>query len=336
MNNLLIVDGHSDYPVYVFQEHQKGKQQVIETNHLPACAKGGVVMEVATVGGDFKNSAWDGKKPDTVMKTLEYIDKEVTESSFLRLVLKKDDLTKIGLAGTLSIMLNLEGAACVTDDFSLLRKYYHMGVRSMGLTHNYKNIFAQGCAEPSGNGLTDLGKRLIGEINTYNMILDLAHINERCFFQALDLTLGPVIVSHSNARKLCNSFRNLSDTQLITIAQKGGVVGLNCLGFLIDDSFENQTIERLIDHLDYMVELIGIDHVGFGPDYNDYMIGETRQNLKKSNLFKGDLQYAIGADRVSETQFVVKKLVSRGYNERDIRKVMGENFLRVYMEGLPE
>ncbi len=336
MKNLLIVDGHSDYPVYVFQEREKGNQKVIETRHLPACVKGGVVMEVATVGGDFQNKAWDGKHPDTVLKTLDYIHEEINMSPDLSLVQKKNDLTKIGIPGTLSIMLNLEGAACVTDDFSLLHTYYKMGVRAMSLTHNQINIFAQGCAVPSGRGLTDLGKRLIREIDTYHMILDLAHINERCFFQVLEMTSRPVIVSHSNTRKLCNSLRNLTDTQLVSLAEKGGVVGLNCLGFLIDDVFENQTIERLLDHLDYMVDLIGIDHVGFGPDYNDYMINETRKNLESSPLFKGKLQYAIGADRVSATQAVMKKLLNRGYLERDIRKIMGENFLRLYMEGLPE
>ncbi len=336
MNNLLIVDGHSDFPVYVFQEREKGNQQIIETNHLSACAKGGVVMEVATVGGDFENRTWNGKKPDTVLKTLGYIHEEVNASSALRLVLKKDDLTKIGLTGTLSIMLNLEGAACVTDDFSLLQEYYNMGVRAMSLTHNHINIFAQGCAEPSGRGLTDLGKRLIREIDTYDMIIDLAHINERCYFQVLGLTQRPVIVSHSNARKICNSRRNLTDAQLIALAEKGGVVGLNCLGFLIDEVFENQTIDRLLDHLEYIVELIGIDHVGFGPDYNDYMIDDTKKNLSNSPLFKGELQYAIGAVNISSTQVVVESLLNRNYNEEDIRKIMGGNFLRVYMEGLPE
>jgi len=337
MNNLLIVDGHSDYPVYVFQQRQKGDQCVIKNNHLPACAKGGVVMEVATVGGDFKNRSWDGKNPDIVLKTLEYIHEEINETTdSLKLVLNKSDLAKIGLAGTLSIMLNLEGAACVTDDFSLLRQYYNLGVRAMSLTHNHINIFAQGCAEPSGRGLTDLGRRLVREINTYNMILDLAHINERCFFQALDLTRRPVIVSHSNVRQICNSFRNLTDAQIIAVAEKNGVVGLNCLGFLIDDEFENQTLERLLDHLDYIVDLTGIDHVGFGPDYNDYMIDATRENLKKTSLFKGELQYAIGADRVSATQDIVGSLIKRGYNESAIRKIMGGNFLRIYMEGLPE
>jgi len=337
MNNIAVVDGHSDYPIQVFRERQRGKKRVIERKHLPSCTKGGVVMEVVTVGGDFANSEWDGRNPDTVLKTLDYIHQEVAESpDFLRLVLRKSDLLKVGETGTLSMMLNLEGASCVTSDFSFLQTYYRLGVRAISLTHNNRNIFADGCAEKSGNGLSYLGKRLIKEINKYNMVLDLVHINKRSFFQALDLTERPVVVSHSNAKKICNSFRNLTDDQLKALADRGGVVGLNCLGFLIDDSFENQTVNRLLDHLDYIVELIGIDHVGFGPDYINYMMDLVMENLNGSNLFPGDLQYAIEADSVSFMQKIVKGLVIRGYKKEDIRKIMAQNFVRVYMEGLPE
>jgi len=337
MNTIVVVDGHSDYPVQMFRERQKGKQRIIERKHLPSCTRGGVVMEVVTVGGDFENSAWDGKNPRTVLKTLDYIHQEVAESpDYLRLVLKKRDLIKVGETGTLSMMLNLEGATCVTRDLSFLQNYYHLGVRSMSLTHNNRNIFADGCAETSGGGLSYLGKRLIKEINKYGMILDLVHINEPSFFQALDLSQCPIVVSHSNAKKICNSFRNLTDGQLKALADRGGVVGLNCLGFLIDDSFENQTVNRLLDHLDYIVELIGIDHVGFGPDYINYMMDLVMENLKGSTLFTGELQYAIGARNISFMQSIVTGLLLRGYKEEDIRKIMEQNFLRVYREGLPE
>jgi len=337
MNNIIIVDGHSDYPVQVFRERKKGEQRVIERKHLPSCIKGGVVMEVATVGGDFSNSVWNGRDPYSVLQTLDYIHQEAAESpGCLKLVLTKSDLKKVGETGTLSMMLNLEGAACVTRDFSFLRNYYRLGVRALSLTHNTRNIFADGCVETSGGGLSDLGKSLVKEINKYNLILDLVHINEQGFFQALDLSERPVIVSHSNAKKLCSSFRNLTDDQLKALADKKGVVGLNCAGLLIDNVFENQTVERLLDHLDYIVELIGIDHVGFGPDYIDYMMDTVTEHLKRSTWFDGDLQYAIGAGDISFMPKFIEGLLVRGYKKEDIKKIMGENFLRIYMEGLPE
>ncbi len=337
MYNIAIVDGHSDYPVQMFRERLEGKQHVIENKHLPLCTKGGVVMEVATVGGDFSNGLWNGRDPETVLRTLEYVHQEVLESSgSLKLVLNKRDLKMVGERGTLSMMLNLEGATCLASDLNFLEKYYRLGVRAMSLTHNNKNIFADGCAEISGNGLSILGRNLIKEINQYNIILDLVHINERGFFQALDLAERPPVVSHSNARKVCRSFRNLTDSQLKGLAERGGVVGLNCVGFMIDNAFEKQTVGRLLEHLDYIVELTGIDHVGFGPDYVDYMMDFTKVNLAGSRLFTGELQHAIGAKDISAMQKFVEGLINRGYKEEEIEKIMSRNFLRVYMEGLPE
>ncbi|WP_153307424.1 dipeptidase [Desulfospira joergensenii] len=336
MRNFIVIDGHSDYPVQVFRERESGSRFVIEKKHLPFCTQGGVAMEVATVGGDFSNGTWNGKDPGTVLKTIAYIHQEMAESAdSLRLVLTKNDLEKVGESGTLSMLLNLEGAACITGNYPL-GKYYELGVRAMSLTHNGKNIFAHGCARDSGRGLSDLGRCLIEEINGYDMILDLVHINEYGFFEALDLAQRPPVVSHSNVKTICNSFRNLTDDQLKALSRRGGVVGLNCLGFLIDGAFENQTIDRLLDHLDYIVDLIGIDHVGFGPDYIDYMIDFTRENLKKFPLYRGDLQFAIGASCISDMQKFVDRLLNRGYLEPEVEKIMSLNFLRVYQQNLPE
>lgn len=321
MNNFIVVDGHSDYPVQVFREHRNGNTHVIENKHLPSCTAGGVVMEVITVGGDFSSGIWDGRDPVTVLKTIACIYREVGESQeSLSLVLKKKDLEQVGKNGNLSMMLNLEGATCITQDFPLLKHYYDLGVRAMGLTHNHENIYAHGCVQNPGLGLTDMGKLLVEEINKYGIVLDLAHINERGFFQALDLAERPPVVSHSNAKKLCNSCRNLTDDQLKALSDRGGVVGLNCLGCLIDESLEKQTIDRLLDHLDYIVDLIGIGHVGFGPDY----------------INPSELQFAIDAPNISNMPKFVDGLLSRGYADPEIKKIMSENFLRVYRQNLPE
>ncbi len=321
MSNYIVVDGHSDYPVQVFREHRNGNRHVIKKKHLPLCAAGGIVMEVVTVGGDFTSGAWDGRNPVTVLNTIACIHQEVGESQeVLCLVLKKNDLEQVGKNGNLSMMLNIEGAKCLTQDFPLLKHYYDLGVRAISLTHNHENIFAHGCLEKPNLGLTDMGKFLIEEINKYGIVLDLVHINETGFFQALDLAERPPVVSHSNAKKLCNSCRNLTNDQLKALSKRGGVVGLNCLGCLIDESLENQTIDRLLDHLDHIVDLIGIDHVGFGLDYNE----------------TGELQFAIGAPDISNMPKFVDGLLHRGYGEPEINKIMSKNFLRVYKQNLPE
>jgi len=337
IKDLIIVDAHSDYPIQVLRERLADEHRVIETKHLPNVQAGGVTFETATVGGDFELGPHDMRDPANVLRTLDCVHQEVAESpETLRLVLKKSDLDDVGRKGTLSMMLALEGAAPVTSDFSLLRNYYRLGVRALSLTHNPRNIFADGCAETTGGGLSDLGKKLIREINQYDLILDLVHINERGFFEAMDLCDNTILVSHSNAKKLCNTFRNLTDDQLKALARHGGVVGVNCAGFMIDDQFEKQTLGKLLDHVDYMVELIGVDHVGFGPDYVDYMMDLLMEWLKRSTLPLETVQYAIGADDITGMPRFVQGLVQRGYSHEDVRKLMGGNFLRVYAQGLPD
>jgi len=334
MKKNIIVNGHSDYPIQVFMEHCKGEKKVIEKKYLPACIKGGVNFEMATVGGDFSVGDWDGRKPNSILQTLDSIHREIADSpDCLKLVLGKKDLETVGTPGTLSMMLNLEGTACITSDFGYLRNYYRLGVRALSLTHNERNIFADGCAELSGGGLSEQGRQLVKEINQYGMVLDLVHINERGFFEALDLTERPVLVSHSNAKKVCNVFRNLTDDQLKALAARDGVVGLNFIGFMIDQISEKQTIERLLDHLDYIVDLIGIDHVGFGPDFIDYW-ADIAMESSDPNIAVGG--YAREVEDISATPIFVLALAARGYSEDDRRKIMGGNFLRIYREGLPD
>ncbi|THB74911.1 MAG: hypothetical protein D3926_21155 [Desulfobacteraceae bacterium] len=338
IKDLIIIDGHSDYPIQLLRARRTGNKKVIETDHLPGLKKGGVCFETVTVGGDFLLGPYEMRDPFNTLRAIDAVHQEVTESpDILQLVLKKSDLDEVGRPGTHSLMMALEGAAPITEDFSLLRNYYRLGVRALSLTHNLRNIFAEGCGEASSRtGLSLLGKDLIREINRYDLILDLVHINERGFFEALELCENPVLVSHSNARKLCNVFRNLTDEQLKAVAERGGVVGINCAGFMIDEVFENQTVQRLLDHVDYMIDLIGIDHVGYGPDYGDYIMDYIDEWLNRSSMAGVRVQYAIGAQEISATQVFVAGLMERGYTETDIRKIMGRNFLRVYREGLPD
>jgi len=188
---------------------------------------------------------------------------------------------------------------------------FRLGIRGLGLTWNQRNDIADGVGErQAGGGLTRFGKKVIGEMNRLGMIVDLAHIAEKGFFDVLMASSHPVIVSHANARAICNHHRNLSDQQLRAIKENGGVVGLTLYPAFIHDKTPN--LEILLNHFEHIAELIGTDYMGIGTDF-DGMEGKMPEGLND----------------VSSLHLLVEGLRSRGFKENDLNKILFENYLRV-------
>jgi membrane dipeptidase len=217
------------------------------------------------------------------------------------------DLLRARDEGKLAAVLVVEHADCTERSLYVLRALYELGVRSIGLTHNISSWAADGCLEGrDGVGLTRYGVRLIEEMNRLGMLVDLAHVSEAAFFSALEVTTRPVIFSHGNARALCDHFRNLTDGQLRALARNGGVIGLSYVPDFVHHN--HPTLERLLDHLDHVVGVAGIDSVGLGSDFDG---GGT-----------------LLAD-ATEVPLITEGLLRRGYSEVDVRKILGENIMRV-------
>ncbi len=222
-------------------------------------------------------------------------------------VRRAQDILDARAAGEVALILAIEHADCTERSVHVLRALYELGVRSIGFTHNVSSCAADGCLEPrDGVGLTRFGRELVVEMNRLGMLVDLAHISPAGFFDALSVSRKPVIFSHGNAKALCPHFRNLADDQLRALAQNGGVIGMSYVPMFVDE--RTPTLPRLLDHIDHAVEVAGIDTVGLGSDFDG---GGT--------LLK---------DAV-ETPRIVEGLIERGYSEGDIRKILGENTLRV-------
>lgn len=217
------------------------------------------------------------------------------------------DILRAKAEGKLAIILALEHADCTERSLNVLRMLYEIGVRSIGLTHNISSWAADGCLEArEGVGLTPYGVAMVQEMNRLGMLVDLAHVSPSAFFSALEVSSKPVIFSHGNARALCDHPRNLTDVQLKALAHNGGVIGLSFVPFFVDK--ENPTLERFLDHVDHIVQVAGVETVGLGGDFDG---GGTL------------LADALELPRVTEG------LLKRGYGESDVRKILGENTLRV-------
>jgi membrane dipeptidase len=226
------------------------------------------------------------------------------------IVRRAGDILAAKAAGKTALILAIEHADCTERSLHVLRMLYELGVRSIGFTHNVSSCAADGCLEPrEGVGLTHFGRDLVREMNRLGMLVDLAHISPAGFFDALEVTTKPVIFSHGNAKALCGHFRNLTDDQLKALAKNRGVIGLSYVPFFVDE--KAPTLERLLDHVDHVASLVGIDTVGLGSDFDG---GGT--------LLKD----------ATEVPRILEGLIRRGYSESDIRKVLGENTLRVLRE----
>lgn len=225
--------------------------------------------------------------------------------------------------GTFAMLLHLEGAEPLDPEGRALEVFYAAGLRSVGLTHARRNAFATGVptrAFPSspdiGPGLTDAGKTLVRQLNVHKVVIDLSHINERGFWDVAAISDAPLVATHSNAHALCRNPRNLTDRQLDAVRDTRGVVGLNfAVSFLREDGARNADtpIARMADHIEYMVERMGIDHVGLGSDFDGTTV-------------PAELRDAAGLPRL------VAAVRARGYTDGDLRKLLQGNWVRVLRE----
>jgi membrane dipeptidase len=335
LNNIhsqtIVTDAHSDYAIHMLLEQRRGRDDVFYKDHLPRLRSAGVRLEVMTVGGDFTLAGTDCRSPLNVFAALDCVQREIERRPReLMLVRTVADLESLAKDRVVGLMLALEGATPIDADFCLLRTYYRLGLRSVILTHNERNMFAEGCREKANGGLSALGKKLVEELNRMNLILDLVHVGERTFYDAMEVFARPPVVSHSNARRLCEHFRNLTDAQIKAVAARGGVIGLNFFGIFIDEDPTKVTIDRLLDHIVYISDLVGIQHVGLGPDFCDYYLDVVEDWLVQIGFTREMSMLPKGIEDVRGIPRITEALLGRGFSDQDIQGVLGENFVRVY------
>lgn len=213
----------------------------------------------------------------------------------------------------LGVLLAIEHADVTEGSLNILYALHALGVRSIGLTHNRSSRAADGCGEArEGVGLTSFGVRLVREMNRLGMVVDLAHVSPGAFYHALEISTQPVIFSHGNARALCDHPRNLTDDQLRALAQHGGVIGVSYVPMFVDA--HTPTLERLLDHIEHIAEVAGLECVALGSDFDGG--GTLLQD-------------------VLEIHRLIEGLLARGYHEEDIAKILGQNALRVLEQVLP-
>ena len=339
----ILVDGHCHLTKELIGRRDQGERQVFKNYYLPIFNKVGLKVLLMIIGGD--NNA-NVKGSDLMLwgalEVIDYVYQELEEcSDVVQLCKSFSELEEALKKGEIGVILGLEGGRPLEgrpmqDSLSTLRAFYRLGVRSLQLTGNGRNRLADGVAESRTNGrLTQFGVAVVKEMNRLGMMIDISHLAPAGVADVFDLTSGPIIASHSNARTVCDHPRNLADETIKMIAERGGIVGLSLFSTLLNKEKELATVEDLADHIDYIAGLVGIDFVGLGPDFSEFSIRMSQWSGARGNmegLHYGNKENYFHPELRDWTHLpnITRILLKRGYQEEAIRKVLGENFLRVY------
>ena len=232
------------------------------------------------------------------------------------------DVKRIISEGKIASMIGVEGGHSIQNSLQVLRMLHEKGARYMTLTHSKTLAWADSATdEPKNNGLSPFGKEVVREMNRIGMLVDLSHVSDKCMMDALEITKAPVIFSHSSARAICDHPRNVPDNVLKLTAKNGGVVMVNFMsGYVLPKSqLEKNRSARgdykiVCDHIEHIINVAGIDHVGIGSDYD------------------GVRTLPVGLDDVSYYPNITQELLERGYDKSQIHKILGENVIRALAE----
>lgn len=361
----ILVDTHNDLLTQCFEknvrfdDNLKGKTQ----SDLKRFAEGGVDVQVFSIWCDGKKEHpynYAKTQIDTLYATIQ------RHPGKIALVRNSTDLLKAVKQKKLAAMIGVEGGHMIENDISNLDTLYNMGVRYMTLTWNNSTPWATSAEEETDDsllhqpkGLNDFGKKIIHHMNELGMLVDLSHVGEKTFWDAIATTSKPVLVSHSCAYTICPVFRNLKDDQIKAVGKNGGIIDINFYNAFLDSNYiqremvflskhKNEKdsllkiypdkdkgmvfdilntkykdeyfnvrppLSLIIDHIDYIVKLIGVDHVGLGSDF-DGVNNSTPQQLED----------------ITGYPQITKALLKRGYSRKDVFKILGGNFIRLLEE----
>ncbi len=321
-----VIDAHFDLAWDVANQRERGKKNVIARQYLERFREGGFNLVVAAVF--IENFFLPEMGLRRALDQISHLKDELDDlAGAVGLCRSRADMRRTESSKQIGLMLSLEGADPLQNDLQLLRIFYDLGVRGLGLTWSRRNYAADGCTfnagqdDPTG-GLTPFGRALVAKAETLGMIIDVSHMNEAGFWDVLAIAQTPVIASHSNCRALADTPRNLTDKQIEALAARDGVMGMNAISAFVGDGSQERGVNDLLDHVDHVVRIAGIRHVGIGFDFCNGF--ENHLSLPHSLETYDVLP---GHHRLVD---FTAGLMHRSYAEDDIRLILGGNFRRVF------
>lgn len=307
--NAVVVDLHSDALLaYAGGARDLGERSTVGHIDLPRLRDGCLDVQVFAA---FVHPKEAGHGFTRATQLIDAFDRLVaTHPTAIGKATTVAETESLVRAGRVAGVLSIENGDALGGDPANVDVFYQRGVRIMSLTWNNSNLLADGALEHTRGGLTPLGKRVLQRMQRLGIVVDVSHLSERSFWDVLAATRGPLMATHSDAAAIVPHPRNLTDAQLRAIAARGGVVGVN----YYPAHAGGGTIDRILNQIDYMVKVMGVDHVGLGSD------------------FDGFTQTVRGLEDVSKLPNLTAGLAARGYTPEQIKKILGGNALRVFKQ----
>lgn len=361
----IVVDGHNDITSPLVDEdfdlrtsstgkfHLGGDPFHTDVARLKAGGITGEFFAIYVSGSTMRTGGAMRRAMDLIDATYREVERSPDS---LAMCTTATDIRRAKKQKKVCILMGIEGGYVIEDSLYALRNFYRMGVRYMTLTHNVATNWADAHRDEKHGGLTEFGKEVVREMNRLGMLVDISHVSVKTMNDALDVSKAPIIASHSSARGVSDHTRNVPDEVLKRVAQNGGVIMVNFLPDFLDerasreanaraarlrpqlealnkqytgdrrafDEAERKLLaenpiytvdyKRIVDHIDHIKKIAGIDHVGLGSDYD------------------GINHLPDGMAGAEDTPIVTYEMLRRGYTEQEIRKVLGENFLRAFAQ----
>ncbi len=323
-----LVDLHFDLPLSLFLS--RPRQGVVAADFLPEFEAGDIGLLGVAI---YIEDEYLGEPALRVgLDQVALLKAEVAANPSLVLCRTFAEIERARGEGRIALLLTMEGAEPLGDDLHLLHIFHELGLRAISLTHARVNAAAAGgifaASGSPATGLTSFGRELVLECERLGIMIDLAHINPAGFEEICALTTQPLIVSHTNARRYYDMERNISDEQIKMIGARGGVIGINAI--LVSPKKEKATLDRYVDHIEHVANLIGIDGVGIGFDFCEFLwrqLPEAEREALQAKLTTPNFLPDLGNH--SHARNLTRKLIERGFNDEQIEKILRGNWLRV-------
>lgn len=294
--------------------------------HLETWLAGGATCCVVSVGAPLP--------PEGALYDLAHTYELIRRDERLSLAQSVADIRAAKQEGRLAVVLQFQGTEPLAYEPALVEAWWRLGVRVVQLAYNRRNPLCDGCEEPGDGGLSRLGRRVVGELNRVGIAVDVSHTGVRSSLDAIECSTAPVIASHSNAHAVHANSRNLPDDVIRGIAASGGVIGANGFPSFVSPAKE-PTLDEYIDHMAYIGDLVGIEHVAVGLDYwngteDDYREFVDSGSWSPENYPPPPWPYPSGLGDASGLPALTERLLERGFSAAEVTGVVGENWLRVW------
>jgi membrane dipeptidase len=313
-------------------DYQHVTDMLASNQYFAKMKKGGITAQGMTVNWPEQGFQ------DAMKRVYEWNQVLAQNSKDILHVLSVNDIKKAKEQKKVGVAYNFQSGSAIEYDVNFLSLFHKLGVNQSGLVYQRRNRIGDGCGERTNSGISKFGIEVIEEMNRLGILIDLVHAGEKTSLDAIEYSKDPVIFSHTNVRALCDFYYNATDKMIEAMAEKGGVICLAVVSQYLrnDGQIKGSTISDYLDHVEYVIKLVGVDNVGIGLDLFE---GETMESALNSDKLFPDMfkhpyiqekKHPIGMQSVAEVPNITKGLVARGYSDDEIMKVIGGNLLRVY------